>query len=187
MNRRNDMIFNGKDTYHPVIIERVYRLASDCGLYAQKIYGGAKTATCRSLKKWVLPHEGTNKLNCDASLNVEGWVGLGVVARDWQGEVLFTASRRTRAYCPPVMAESKAAPMAVRFAKRFGLKDVILEANCQVLISRLSKASVYLTDLDAILDDILSSCVDFNSVLWFHVERDRNMVTHNLACFALRF
>ncbi|XP_021768941.1 uncharacterized protein LOC110733229 [Chenopodium quinoa] len=163
-NRRNDMIFNGKDTY-PL-------------LYARQIYGGGKTATCRSSKKWVPPPEGTIKLNCNASLNVEGWVGLGVVAWDWQGEVLSAASRRTRAYWPPVVAESKAATMAVRLAKRFGLKDITLEADDQVLISRLSKASVYLTDLDTILDEILSSC---NSVLWYHVKRDGNSVAHNLA------
>ncbi|XP_021770531.1 uncharacterized protein LOC110734694 [Chenopodium quinoa] len=165
-NRRNDMVFNGKDTYHPVIIDRVYRLAADCNSYAKKIYGGVTKKSSSSPKTWKAPPEGTIKFNYDASLTVEGWVGLGVIARDWRGEILFAATLRVRAHWPPLIAEGKVAAMAIKLTKSHNLHDIIIEGNCQVLINKLSKALTFFTDLDNILDDILASCVSFNSVNW---------------------
>ncbi|XP_021773286.1 uncharacterized protein LOC110736942 [Chenopodium quinoa] len=121
------------------------------------------------------------KLNFDASLSVGGWVGQGVTARDWRGEVLFAATHRVTAHWPPITAEGKAAAMAIKLAISHGLVDIIIEGDSQVLINRLSKASTFFTDLDNILDDILASCSSFNSVSWCHVKRDENVVAHNLA------
>ncbi|XP_021748634.1 uncharacterized protein LOC110714431 [Chenopodium quinoa] len=167
--RRNEMIFKGKEIYHPVIIERTHRLASDCNSYLKKIYGGVKRNPCRSPKKWKAPPEGIIKLNCDASLHEEGWIGMGVIARDWKGEVLFAATRRVRAYWPPIVAEGKAIALAVKLAKRFGLPEVIIESDSEVIIKRLTKATIYFTDLDALLDEILFSCFSFSSVVWCQV------------------
>ena len=77
----------------------------------------------------------------DASLAVEGWVGLGVIARDHFGGVRFAASRRVRAYWTPEIAEAKAIEMGVRLRRRFGLKNVVFESDCLTVITRLQKAS----------------------------------------------
>lgn len=55
--------------------------------------------------------------------------------------------------------------MGVRLGKRYGFKEVVLESDCQVLVNRLSKSAIYLSDLDAILHNILSSCTSFSSVI----------------------
>ncbi|XP_021737847.1 uncharacterized protein LOC110704374 [Chenopodium quinoa] len=180
-NRRNEMVFNGKEIYHPVIVKRTHRLAADCNTYMKKKYGGVKRNSCRSPKGWKAQPEGIVKLNCDASLCDEGWVGMGVIARDWKGDTLFAAARRVRAHWSPIIAEGKAVALAIKLAKRLGLKEVIIESDSQVIINRLTKASIFFTDLDAILDDILSSCSSFSSVVWCHVKRDGNVVAHNLA------
>lgn len=49
------------------------------------------------------------------------------------------------------------------------------------MISRLSKHAIFLSDLDLVLHSIISSSVDFNSIIWSHVKRDDNYVAPNLA------
>ena len=71
--------------------------------------------------------------------------------------------------------------MAVKLGKRFGCKDVIIESDCQVVINRLSKMAIFLSDLDYILYEILSSSTCFSYVAWSHVKRDGNFVAHHLA------
>ncbi|XP_021771836.1 uncharacterized protein LOC110735975 [Chenopodium quinoa] len=180
-NRRNEMIFNGKEVYHPVFVDRTLRLAADCNTYMKKIYGGVKRNSCPSPKVWKAPPKGTVKLNRDASLCDDGWVGMGVIARDWKGDALFAAAKRVRAHWPPIIAEGKAIALAMKLAKHYGLSEIIIESDSQVLINRLNKASIFFTDLDAILDKIISSCFSFNSVVWCHVKQDGNVAAHNLA------
>ena len=133
-----------------------------------------------SAKTWQAPSAELVKLNCDASLAVEGWIGLGVVARDSAGRILFAASRRVRAAWPVEIAEGKALLMALRLVDRFGLQHVTLESDSQVLITRLLISMTYFSDLDYVLDDILSLSCNFHSVVWYHVKRDGN-VAHHLA------
>lgn len=71
--------------------------------------------------------------------------------------------------------------MAAKLGKRYKIEDAVLESDCQLLINRLSKGLIYLTDLDSVLGDILSICTSFKSVSWSHVRRDGNCVAHNLA------
>ncbi|XP_021736508.1 uncharacterized protein LOC110703056 [Chenopodium quinoa] len=150
-------------------------------LYSKKIYAVAPSKPKQSSNKWIPPPAGIIKLNSNASLCDEGWVGLGVVARDHDGKVLFAAARRIRAWWPPEIAEGKTLLLAVRLARRYGCDNVILESDSQVLINRLSKASVYLSDFDVVLEDILLFSSAFLSFTWSHVKKDGNIVAHHLA------
>ncbi|XP_048492547.1 uncharacterized protein LOC125493336 [Beta vulgaris subsp. vulgaris] len=129
----------------------------------------------------VCPPAGAIKLNTDASLADEGWVGLGVVARDSEGKVCFAAARRVRAFWPPEVAECKAIYMATRLAKTHGYGDLIFESDSLVATKKLTKAAIFFSDLDVILGDIVSTCNAFSSVSFSHVRRDGNYVDHNLA------
>ncbi|KAL8091008.1 hypothetical protein AgCh_040191 [Apium graveolens] len=120
----------------------------------------------------------------DASLAIEGWVGIGVVARDSTGSVIFAATKRNRAYWSPEVAEAKAIDIAVRLGRKYGLEEVILESDCKNLVNRLSKGATYLSDLDYVLDDILATSTSFKSISWSHVKRDGNSVAHHLASSA---
>lgn len=55
---------------------------------------------------------------------------------------------------------------------------VILETDCQTIISRLRRTSTDLADLDSILKDVLALTyfIDLS-----HVKRDGNCVAHHLA------
>lgn len=96
------------------------------------------------------------KLNSDASLVTEAWIGIGVVARNERGEVLFAAARRFRACWTPKVAESKALLLAIKLAKRCDYEKNTLESDSQVLVSRLSKAVLFMYDFDSVLEDIPS-------------------------------
>lgn len=75
-------------------------------------------------------------------LATEGWVGMGVVACNEKGDVLFAATRRVHAWWPPEIADSKALLLAIRLAKRYGYGNVIMDLGSQVLVNRLPKAVV---------------------------------------------
>ncbi|XP_021715955.1 uncharacterized protein LOC110683854 [Chenopodium quinoa] len=149
--------------------------------YNKKIYGCKLPKSPKSSRIWQPPSQECIKINCDAALNVEGWIGLGAVARNHLGEVLFAGVRRYKAHWSPQLAECKAAVYAVKLAKQHGLKNVILESDNSTIISRLTKASTYLSDLDSLLDDVLDACFYFDFISWSHVKREGNFVAHHLA------
>lgn len=101
-------------------------------MYAQRIYAGSITRTQPSSSVWLAPP------NTDASLSEEGVVGLSVVARNNEGKVLFSVVWRMRARWPSNIAEAKAIYLAICWAKKQGLKEIIIESDSQVIVSRLS-------------------------------------------------
>lgn len=78
------------------------RWTEEHGQYAAYIYSHAQHKPASGSKIWCLPPTIITKFNVDASLAIEGWVGLGVIARNCQGKVLsFLATRWMRAYWSP--------------------------------------------------------------------------------------
>lgn len=167
--------FNSKQS--PKIMKRY---VEEEGKYTSCIYSRPACVAPRSANRWLAPPQGVIKNNVDASLAVEGWVGIGVVARDWQGRVLFDACRRSQAYWPMEIVEAKAIAYAVKLGRRYGFEELIIETECQSIVSRHSKNAVYFSDLDAVLGDILSLSSSFKSIMWSHVKRDGNVVGHHL-------
>ncbi|XP_021854581.2 uncharacterized protein [Spinacia oleracea] len=180
-NRRNDKVFNNKDIPHLLVRERVNRLVEEQGKYSNRIYNRISNTSPISPRTWKPPPSGFVKVNCDASLSEQGWIGLGATARDSQGAIIFAGTRRVRGRWPPEIAECKAILFAVKLAKRYGLNKVIVESDNQSIISRLTKWTTYFSDLDGVLDDILFLSSSFEFVAWSHVKRDGNFVAHHLA------
>ncbi|XP_048496172.1 uncharacterized protein LOC125495481 [Beta vulgaris subsp. vulgaris] len=178
---RNSLLFENSSPPFEVVCQRVRRQVDEFSDYSRRIYGGPTKHGRASSPRWTAPPRGVVKLNSDASLSADGWIRLGVVARDAEGRVLFSAVKRVRAYWPVEVAECKAAYMAARLAKNHGMQEVIFESDSQVVTNRLSRAAVFFSDLDAILGDVFDICRDFISVSFSHVKRDGNSVAHNLA------
>lgn len=178
---RNALVFNDAITPFPILLDRVNRLVAENGAYTKNIYPSRTPSACLSPRVWVAPLPGITKLNVDASLAVEGWVGLSVVARNSDGEVQFAGVRKVRACWAADLAEAKSIEMALRLAKRFGLQEIVVESDCQVVINRLSKKTTFLAAIDLVLQNIISSCDCFVSIVWSHVKRDGNFVAHHLA------
>lgn len=83
----------------------------------------------------MAPPQGVIKINTDASLAVEGQVGIGAVAKDARGVVIFAATRITKTHWPVEEVEAKAIANAVKLGRRYGFEEVIIESDCQFLIS----------------------------------------------------
>lgn len=105
--------------------------AHDYGVHAKKFYCGSLAAPLKLTKQWQPPPAGCVKINADASLSEDGWVGLGVVARDEKREVLFAAAtRRVKAWWPIEIAEGRGLCFAIKLARNHGLNDVVFETDC---------------------------------------------------------
>lgn len=61
-------------------------MTEEYGKYSKGIYH-CPAADVPSARIWSPPSRASFKINVDASLEVEGWVRLGVIARDHLGEV----------------------------------------------------------------------------------------------------
>lgn len=79
------------------------------------------------------------------------------------------------------IAECKALVMAARLGQRHRFQDVVLESDCQVVVSRLAKSVCYFADLDSILEDVLFLCNSFRSISFSHGKREGNFVAHHLS------
>lgn len=175
------MVFDEEAHTNERVIESAKRDAQDYRSYHKHIYGGVVRRPLRSSKCWVPPPEGCTKINADASTSDEGWVDLGVVARDHGGRVLFVVCRRVRAWWPVDVAEGKALLLALKLSRAHEMRNVIMETDCQSLDTKLSKGAIFNSDLDNVLEDILVSSKSFDSIIWSHVLRDSNSVVHHLA------
>lgn len=62
------------------------------GKYGKAIYPHKLQECATSSNRWSLPPAGSHKVNVDASLVVDGRVGLGVIACDCAGIGVFVAT-----------------------------------------------------------------------------------------------
>lgn len=91
--RRNKVVFGDLCRKNEQVVEYSTKAVVEYGLYAQNVYGGRRATTLPPSKLCVPSTEGCIKINSDSSVTEDGWVGLGVMARDHKREVLFAASR----------------------------------------------------------------------------------------------
>ncbi|XP_021714646.1 uncharacterized protein LOC110682599 [Chenopodium quinoa] len=179
--RRNKWIFENFWDADEAVILRHSRLVIDFEEYTEKIYGGTTPSEPAGRTVWLPPPLGAVKINVDASISEDGWVGLGAIARDSNGQVMFAAVSRARARWEPLVAESKAALFGLRKARELGYMDVILEADSLQLVSKIKKHSFAFATVDGILEDIVVVSSNFSSIIWSHVKREGNFVAHHLA------
>lgn len=111
------MVFNGTTTPNVVLLARVDRMILDHNTYTQQVYKSSVPRQASSSNRWF---------NYD---DVEGWIGMGVMARDEKGGVLFMASRRVRAWWAPEIGEGKALIFALKLVLRFGYEHIIVESD----------------------------------------------------------
>jgi hypothetical protein len=87
---------------------------------------------------WEPPPAKWIKINVDGSfVESTGAAGVGVIARDHMGNVIFTAWR-TLNQCPsPFVAEATACADGLRLASQWPLGSVILETDCSRVVDAM--------------------------------------------------
>ena len=105
-----------------------------------------------------------------------------VIARDFTGEYIFVGSRCVRGFYTTRIAEANATLFVVKLAQKYVLRRIIFEANYQVTISQLTKATIYFSDLENILDGILFHSSSFNFIFWSCAKRHGNSIYYSSPC-----
>ncbi|PWA52426.1 hypothetical protein CTI12_AA454980 [Artemisia annua] len=134
---------------------------------------------------WLRPDVEHIKINCDAAWQKEsGKAGLGLVARDYKGEVLFSGGRLECYASSPLEAEAKAIHWAMTRAICKGYSHVIFETDSLCLVKALHNKVTPL-QIASLFSDILSKSMTFNVCNWSFVKREGNRVAHSIASLAL--
>ena len=86
--------------------------------------------TSMSHTKWTAPAPNTYKINYDGALsNADNKSGIGVVVRDYRGEVIASLVQQLDQAFQPVEIEALAACKAVEFGSELGLHRATVEGD----------------------------------------------------------
>ncbi|KAL0432984.1 UNVERIFIED_CONTAM: putative mitochondrial protein [Sesamum latifolium] len=107
-----------------------------------------------------------------------GDIGIGVIARDSQGQCLAWTALRIHKNILPATAEAWAARIAIQFAARHGWPNIVLEVDSAPLHVQLATFSDRLSNIGPIVHDTLAS---FSHCSFSLVRRSANVVAHTLA------
>ncbi|KAF7825238.1 ribonuclease H [Senna tora] len=130
---------------------------------------------------WMPPMPNKIKINTDAARISDIEWGLGVVARDSLGNLIFVAASKTLAPDDPSLAEALALRWAMGIAYHNEMLDVVFESDCLVVINNFSKANKDVSILENIIHDCDTLSKGFNSCTMTHTKREGNRVAHHVA------
>ena len=125
--------------------------------------------------------EGCIKINFDAHLSPGGEVGLGVVCRDHQGQLVASGVRRVEARWEASLAEAMGARYALELAGRSGFAHVALEGDSLEVINAVKTRGSGLSPSFRIFSDIITLASSLESFFISHIKRAGNVVAHLLA------
>lgn len=133
---------------------------------------------------WQQPPEGWSKMNVDGSfVSEDGRAGVGLVARNSVGQVIFTAWRMLSRCVDAAEAEARACVEGIRFSAQWAPGAVIVELYCARVVHSLRRGDDR-SDLSFIVaeaKELAQLLVDWRIDL---VKRDCNAVANELAHLA---
>ncbi|XP_074293755.1 uncharacterized protein LOC141620905 [Silene latifolia] len=130
---------------------------------------------------WKGPAEGVVKINTDARVAKETGTGLGAVARNYGGELLWAAVLQNRVVGEAKKAEAEAILFGMKEAWSRGHTSIMVESDCQAVFKDLREKKKGRADIFRIYDDIFHLRNSFSSVVFSFVRRESNCVAHLLA------
>ncbi|KAF3958022.1 hypothetical protein CMV_017021 [Castanea mollissima] len=128
---------------------------------------------------------GQYKVNSDGAVfaNLRK-VGLGMMIRDSNGNVIAALS------CPMVgplgalEMEAKAMEVGMRFALDIGIQDVVFECDALEVVNAVQGFAVSSSSILFIVEDILQQARWFKSCGFSHTKRQENVSAHMLAQYS---
>ncbi|XP_021760558.1 uncharacterized protein LOC110725378 [Chenopodium quinoa] len=124
---------------------------------------------------------GRVKVNIDAGLLGEIGIGIGVVARDSEGRILWCASIKRGEKLEPRLAEARAILVGMKLAAARGHDLVEFENDSECVVNAINKKVPGVSSFHLILDDIMEAAQLFSFCSWSWVQREGNKVAHELA------
>ena len=108
-------------------------------------------------------------------------VGVGVLTRDCNGQVIAALSKKINAQLGPLEAEAKAVEAGIQFAKDIGIQDVILEGDSLTVLNALCGNTSPPSSVAAVVAGIKVLSCYLRQVEFSHVRRQCNRPAHLLA------
>lgn len=131
---------------------------------------------------WVKPQVGTIKATVDAALFEEQPAyGIGLVARDAEGELVQATALYCEGVTSPVLAEALAIKEALSWIKMKAWEMVQLESDCLVAIQAIRSKVLMTSPFGLVIEECRRMLLESNKVSLFFIKRSANMVAHYLA------
>ncbi|XP_059429029.1 uncharacterized protein LOC132162828 [Corylus avellana] len=180
------MIFEGIFLSPPVLLQKAKDQLGEFVKADQTLR--AKTAQNRqpARDKWQVPDLGALKLNWDTALDTrKKRMGVGIVVRNHDGEVLLTKCMVQDHITDPTIAEAIAARASVELVRQLGFQSVIFEGDSLVVVKALSSEDRCWSQFGMLIEEtkiILRSCGSWEVC---HIRRAANEVAHRISKLAL--
>jgi hypothetical protein len=131
-------------------------------------------------KKWCAPPQGQAKMNVDGVFSPSGGVGIGMLMRDHQGDVIMVACRTLQDCRDATEAELCAVEDGVKLALQWTQLPVTVETDCSEVLELLNEgtpnSSVHAFRISATRELLRER--NFSIV---KISRDVNIASHELA------
>ncbi|XP_035543583.1 uncharacterized protein LOC118347671 [Juglans regia] len=135
---------------------------------------------------WRRPEGESFKANFDAAINeVEQTMGLGVVIRDCNGQLLAAKCANRKCRSSPFIAECSAMLEAMELCKELGFWEVWLEGDAKEVIDAVNREEDDDSRFGHVIEDLKQSLRQSNAWRAVFTHREGNEVAHHLAKIAL--
>ncbi|XP_074297124.1 uncharacterized protein LOC141627806 [Silene latifolia] len=181
--QRSKMVFDGRGWSCEAIVRRVMDISWEMQCCQEDKAGAARErGVCgRSFGGWVRPGAGVWKINVDAGVKKGLGVGMGAVCRDEQGGVAWAVAVQEEGGRDVAMTEAEALYLGLKEARRLGLRNIIIESDCLIVVTDLQKNKKGRSDICLIYDDIFRISLFFESVVFTYTSRLSNSLAHKVA------
>ncbi|KAF5477664.1 hypothetical protein F2P56_004283 [Juglans regia] len=186
--RRNRMVFEGKfDSPSKVIAAAI----SGLKCFQESRLEGNQTKGVniqrRKDTKWKPPDEGVTKVNFDAAIDKpNNKVGLGIVGRNYEGELLFSLCASKMFSGSSDLAEAITLWRAMDLVVEPDGRNVVFEGDAERVIKGVAGKGIICASMTQLFDDMRSRLVHRQDWSVEFIYRKGNSVAHELAKRALR-
>ncbi|XP_074290385.1 uncharacterized protein LOC141617111 [Silene latifolia] len=174
---RNQRLFEESPPNENVVCSGLVKMVAD--YYADRVI-----ARCMfnevGRSAWSPPLAGIIKINTDAYMAGNGSVGLGAVALDKDGRILWMGSRRVGAEWDVEVAEAQSAIFGLDIAREKGLSGIALECDALNLVRAVRDKDIARTPVGLCVEDLCTLLSSFESNNCYHVKCGGNTVAHCL-------
>ena len=185
--RRNSLIHEGIFAHPNEIIHSANTALSDFH-QGQELFTTGESQVIPSLScTWTAPPLGWVKANWDAAIMEKtGLVGLGVVIRDHQGNMVAAKSLTRTGLLEPVIAEAVAALIEIQISHELGYSTVWFEGDAKIIVDAILSNETDWSRKRHLVDDIRVDLKHFTHWKLSYMRRGANQAAHLLAKLATR-
>ena len=103
-----------------------------------------------------------------------------MVAQNKDAEVCLSTVTKIEGIDSPLQAEIKAILFGLQMAKEVDFKNIQMESDCLMAVTKISKNDDSFCEWNNILTDINDISLDYDSCFFSHISRIANALAHNI-------